>query len=687
MRLVGFQIINLRGLQDITLSDADEINVIVGPNAIGKSTMLDAIRLAKVLLSPRVENEVQQVLINLGIINPAYQAIGGRGLSLDSVANDPKSNITISLKLTLDEREISILKESIDSLALLLLRAQVGTLGLENSLAFTQFLSTPVGQQQVNQLKKEAQERVSKLTTNVSLDFVVTMQVGQSSISGADLFSQNYVTLLDRRLPANRTLFSHFPADRMLPQGEQQIQLGSGDVQQQLLSHLATPAIKFNRVKQIIIQTLIKDEKGREEIANEINLIFDQLLPGKIFEGVRINHIGLFTILIKDKATGRIFDIDSMSSGEKGLLLTFLFVRLTLERGSIALLDEPELHLNSAVQERILGFVDKYCVKERGIQVFLFTHSPEIVRDAFGYPGSRLFHLRSGRDLTPILQDDYKELFEVVARLGNTTTDILFNRGNIYVEGADDSEIIKAGFPDVTNGYKFSGLGGRGDVEREAPALKKQEQAGKLEKQQLVIIDGDGRSFKFENGRFVKVVQWTKYCLENYLIDETILHDLVSQYARDNPGSRGEFANAVRDLAIAQAEERAIREVYASENFSSPGLRNEDVKGKSLIEATQALSDRIEAAQANLGRFDKDSWASAFIANVEAKRRSIEAALVLNWKDACDGKRLFDDLYVKYTINRDKRVFKKDTVRRMRSVQTNDWRVMRDILSTALTIE
>src|SRR6202021_2021945 len=103
----------------------------------------------------------------------------------------------------------------------------------------------------------------------------------------------------------------------------------------------------------------------------------------------------------------------------------------------------PELHLNSAVQERLLPFIMKHCIDALSVQVFLCTHSPEIVRDAFDEPRCLLWHFGAPDDLTPILRQDHRELFEVFERLGSSTADVLFARGNVYVEGPDDKQILE----------------------------------------------------------------------------------------------------------------------------------------------------------------------------------------------------------------------------------------------------
>ena len=57
MHIKSLRVKNFRALEDIEVDFDNRVNVIVGPNAIGKTTVLEAIRLVKALLSPRTQNE------------------------------------------------------------------------------------------------------------------------------------------------------------------------------------------------------------------------------------------------------------------------------------------------------------------------------------------------------------------------------------------------------------------------------------------------------------------------------------------------------------------------------------------------------------------------------------------------------------------------------------------------------
>ena len=69
MWLKKLTIANFRGIEHLPIDLDPRANVIVGPNAIGKTTLLEAIRLAKAALSPRTLDEAQQVFMGLGALN------------------------------------------------------------------------------------------------------------------------------------------------------------------------------------------------------------------------------------------------------------------------------------------------------------------------------------------------------------------------------------------------------------------------------------------------------------------------------------------------------------------------------------------------------------------------------------------------------------------------------------------
>jgi hypothetical protein len=75
MRLTRLKIVNFRGLSNIDFDLPLNTSVIVGPNAIGKSTIFEAIRLLKAILLPTYNNEAQEVLSEMRAWSPMNNAI------------------------------------------------------------------------------------------------------------------------------------------------------------------------------------------------------------------------------------------------------------------------------------------------------------------------------------------------------------------------------------------------------------------------------------------------------------------------------------------------------------------------------------------------------------------------------------------------------------------------------------
>ena len=73
--------------------------------------------------------------------------------------------------------------------------------------------------------------------------------------------------------------------------------------------------------------------------------------------------------------------LQSLSSGEKQLLLIFLMVFLTDEKESIILIDEPENSLDISWQYQLINLLVKL---NPNAQFFITTHSPSIFGDGWG---------------------------------------------------------------------------------------------------------------------------------------------------------------------------------------------------------------------------------------------------------------------------------------------------------------
>ena len=682
MQIRELQIKNFRGLTNVTFDFDKSTNVIVGPNAIGKTTVLEAIRLVKALLLPRYYQEAQQVLTSLGAASPHPQL--SNYLDYPSLSNDPNKPIIISMAIELSETEIKFIKSSANQITFEILRGQLARSDEQGQFALTQYLSTDDGKKRLESTRIEVTNRIERLEPPFRIPLTLTIDGAQGQIGGANIFDQTLISTLEKKLPPQLALFSYFPADRAFPSGEVNIQIGSVEANNQIQAHIGNAASKYQRLKQTIVNNLLISELDQEKLRQDFELVFENLLPGKSLAGLSVTQVGKLKVAIKEESSGKIFDLDNMSSGEKGLILTFLLLRRSLSEGGIALLDEPELHLNPAVCKNIIPFLNDFVSSDNKTQILLCTHSAEILGSAFDHPECSIHHLRSHQDATKIYERDNREVFEALRRLGTTAAESLFSRGNIFVEGEHDSAILEDGFFEQVTGYKITSLGGRKEVEKEIRALQNGERKGEIDKTHCFIYDMDRAPENFESTKYVKILQWDRYCLENYLINRKLLFDVLTEASVRDLGSRGTFEHNIIELALKQLTAVVAKKIYTELKPEGPGLRSSDVSHKTYEEIADILSRRLEGIKAELNDFEEHSWKTNFISKCDALHQEMKTQWDEEWQRLCSGKQLIDDLYRDYTINISKFELKRRLVRAMKANQTDDWTLVRSKIRDAL---
>jgi len=675
MRITRLKISNFRGLSNIDFDLTQDTSVIVGPNAVGKSTIFEAIRLLKVMLLPSYNNEAQEALMEMRAWSPM-----NNGVILDSILGDANKELIIQADLTLSSAEINIVGMNLLPLANLHIRNTQGIPQNIDDLGLTQFLSSKAGQELFTKAKSEVQQQIEKLKINGKISIVLSISEGQ--IRGQNLSDQEIATILIRALPQTHTYISYFPADRALPIGEVPLQIGTADMAEHARSHIAQPGKKYVRLKNFMVNRHLLGEEARIETKNDFALIFKELLQGKSFEGIGLSAHGLLSVKIKEESKGKIFDLDNMSSGEKGLILVFLIMRRTIASGGIVLIDEPELHLNSSVQKKLLPFLIENVLKPANIQAIICTHSPEILGHAYDREDCTLFHLRSGNDITPVLSKDKSEVFEALKRLGVNTDDVLFTQGTIYVEGDYDSELLEVGFENRTHGFKVTQLGGRNNIEKEITRLQEEEIKKTLDVKQNFLFDLDRKPTELKNSEMVKVEQWDRYCFENYLIDFNMIYDAGTELGATNLPTRGAMKDQVKALAFKQIKAVIAGEVYKGKELESAGLRTQEIEKLSeFTEMAEVLATRIMKIKTDVSLFDKNAWMDNF--NDECKK--LEAVKKpeweINWEKQCDGKKLMHDLRISIGVNKSTSEFKKKIMVHMEKNKSDNWRVIDSILA------
>jgi predicted ATPase len=659
MHLHEVTIENFRSIKQMSFKFDERVNLLIGPNAAGKTSVLEAIRLAKALLAPRTASESQQLLIQLGAGTPNLT----QALNFAAIMGDINLPLKILCSYKLNDDELSRAASLAGQITNQIVAAMHGMRDA-NQQNFIQFMSTPLGQQSYNNVSKEVAKHLGSISNNKLLRINLTIDPKAGQLRGMDSTSQAIFSAFEGALTPYQSLFSYFPADRALPQGEAQVQMGAADAQQQVESHNSQPQLKYQRLKSTIFASYIQGDTPDWHVEDQFKLIFSELIIGRQVERYGTNAHGQAQILIKDQKSGASFDIDAMSSGEKGLILTFLIIGRAVAPGGVILIDEPELHLNSAVCRELLNFmIDRYLAPKK-IQAIICTHSPEILSTALRREDCAIYHIQAGKQARKTRKKDQAEVGMILRALGASELESMLYEGIVFVEGPDDVELLEMAFPETLARLRYRQLTGRGEVEKHIERLQNEEKKGQDVNLSYFVFDQDRKPKDIPDSHRVKVAQWNRYCLENFLIDPDILFDLIRR--EYSPKTVLETVGEMEELCIrvsqGQLTELTIWEVLKESQFDSPLLLTKDVRARQVDEVAATLSQRLEAGKERYSVLLENRWPESFAVEVTRRVKAREEAWRDDWQIECNGKQFLADLRKEIGLNADLSVLKRQLI-------------------------
>ena len=208
---------------------------------------------------------------------------------------------------------------------------------------------------------------------------------------------------------------------------------------------------------------------------------------------------------------------------------------------------------------------------------------------------------------------------------------------------------------------------------------------GEIDKLTCFIFDLDRRPKDAKSSALVRVLQWDRYCLENYLIkNRKLLFDELTDCGVPDLGSRGTFESRVMELALTQLRELVAKQVYEASEPDNPGLRPFEIAGKTYEEMASILTERLVRIQSHLSAFSPADWSQTFVKQCELQMNAQKESWQDDWSVLCSGKRLIDDIYQSYSIRIAKFDLKRRLVKRMKLEQTDDWRLIKGKIREAL---
>ena len=130
-------------------------------------------------------------------------------------------------------------------------------------------------------------------------------------------------------------------------------------------------------IQKLVFEYDIKASEVYAKIRENINNIFKDMELNIEFD----SRDAKGNIFFRHKNTKEKILIDNLSSGERTLVSEILFLYLNNIKNMIILIDEPELSLHPAWQNRVLKLYENFA-KENNSQIIIATHSPHIIGSA-----------------------------------------------------------------------------------------------------------------------------------------------------------------------------------------------------------------------------------------------------------------------------------------------------------------
>ena len=169
------------------------------------------------------------------------------------------------------------------------------------------------------------------------------------------------------------------------------------------------------------------------------------------------------------------------------------------------------------------------------------------------------------------------------------------------------------------------------------------ETKGEKENVSYFLFDQDQRPTTLTSSPNVRIAQWDRYCLENYLLDVEILSDTIRRISKHAPENLGAAQTLCAEIAMRQLKPQIIEEIYDDYKFESPGLRVKD-KAADITDAANHLFDRIATVQRQTGQLDRASWTRAFEERCNELLGQRQQEWTANWQVKCTGNTFLHDL-------------------------------------------
>lgn len=303
--------------------------------------------------------------------------------------------------------------------------------------------------------------------------------------------------------------------------------------------------VHFNK---ILKKENLRYEEAKSRVVGELNESISNCLEIEIIDLGEITD-GKGTLFFKKKNESGIFDYNKLSTGEKECvdMLIDIYLRKEVYKETIYCIDEPELHLNTGIQRKLLKEIIDMIPEES--QLWICTHSIGFLRSLqLDYNSDcRILDFGSGdyfngpRTIVPIekTRKNWAKIFETALE---DLTGLIAPKRLIYCEGISkpgkglvekgfDARVFNTIFEKQYPDTLFVSSGGNTELEKHSGLALQILNKAFMDVEIFILKDRDinpsGPTTQEDRTRFLQKSSSNRMLLrkeiENYLFDKEIL--------------------------------------------------------------------------------------------------------------------------------------------------------------------
>lgn len=428
MKLVKCKIENFRSYENVEINFTD-LNVIIGKNDVGKSTILEALKFFF------DENKASDNDINVYSernnfsISCYFEVDSDERISLDS-SESKETSTTLKDEFLLDENGLLQIKKMWE-------KGKVSKIYLVANYPSLDSWKSPLITLKINDLKSlippEQKELVNKGIKKEIRNFLfqnseyeIKKQEIDISVKESDISS--VYDKLKKRMPK----FFLFKADRENTDQDSEVAQVTKAITQGVTQGIEQ---EFDHIKNQILQEITNFTNSTLERLKELNSEIVQNINAEI-KAKTMDSLFSFDFKSDDK-----IPFNNRGSGVKRLFLLSFFLedseRKANDSNMIYAIEEPETSQHPDFQKMIIEALKKIS-KNNGRQIFITTHTPEIVKMV---DRESLIFVQKYENQRIVTQGEEIESKKIIETLG--ILPYISYKGVMFVEGETDVNFFK----------------------------------------------------------------------------------------------------------------------------------------------------------------------------------------------------------------------------------------------------